>query len=94
MKFVGGPGAATSQGNIEGEGVMPVFCLGTGGNLGVVRRLVSVTSVAGMSSQNYSLHTTCSDTTMGPPFRPLMDIIFPVRTVAGTSTVRRRYPPM
>ena len=51
MKFGGGPGAATSQGNTEGEGVMPVICLGTGGNPGVVLRLVSVTTVAGMSSQ-------------------------------------------
>ena len=44
-----------------------------------------MTSVTGRSSQNYSLHTTCSDTTMGTPSRPLMDIIFPVRTVAGTT---------
>ena len=52
MRFGGGLGAATNQGNTEGEGVMSVNCLGTGGNPEVIWNLLCVTTVAGKSTQN------------------------------------------
>ena len=52
MRFGGGLGAATNQGNTEGEGVMSVNCLGTGGNPEVIWNVLCVTSVAGKSTQN------------------------------------------